>query len=444
MPSSILCRLSLLLVAAAVCLAARAADTPPAAPAPAVAAPAAKPVTFALKPGLRVAIVGDSITEQKLYSAAIEAYLLACMPQLQLTFCQFGWSGERAAGFAARMDNDLKDFKPDVVTLCYGMNDGGYRAYEPAIGKAYEGPLRDIVARVLKAGGSVIVGGPGVVDSKYFARGNTPGIAKVYNDSLAQLSGIAKAIAAENGQPHANVHGAMLSAMDKAKAALGPDYDVAGRDGVHPGPNGHILMAYAFLKAMGLDGDLGSITVDMKGTATAENGHKVLTSQGGKVELESSRYPFCFYGDEKSSGGTRSILPFCSFNDDLNRLTLTVKNLDAATAKVTWGSAAKEFTRDELAQGVNLAAAFPDNPFSQPFQKVAAAVAAKQAFETQLIKNVITSMPAVSRVLDDDPDAGKAQEVIRAKLWAKHAKLAAGATAAAAPVKHALAVEAVP
>jgi len=73
-----------------------------------------------VKQGDRVAVVGDSITEQKLYSRYIELYLTACQPQLDLHVMQFGWSGEWARGFAARLDNDLLPYKPNVVTPCSG------------------------------------------------------------------------------------------------------------------------------------------------------------------------------------------------------------------------------------------------------------------------------------------------------------------------------------
>ena len=46
------------------------------------------------------------------------------------------------------------------------------------------------------------------------------------------------------------------------------------------------------------------------------------------------------------------IVPFVPFNQDLNRLTLTVTNLDAPRAKVTWGGEGREFTREQLAAGV--------------------------------------------------------------------------------------------
>jgi hypothetical protein len=68
---------------------------------------AAPAPTLLLKKGDRVAVVGDSITEQRLYSKFIETYLTVCVPQLETKSFQFGWSGERASGLADRMDNDL-------------------------------------------------------------------------------------------------------------------------------------------------------------------------------------------------------------------------------------------------------------------------------------------------------------------------------------------------
>ena len=46
-----------------------------------------------LKKGVRIAIVGDSITEQKLYSRFLADYLTACHPELDAHIVQFGWSG---------------------------------------------------------------------------------------------------------------------------------------------------------------------------------------------------------------------------------------------------------------------------------------------------------------------------------------------------------------
>src|SRR3982751_4040296 len=76
--------------------------------------------TALLPANARVAIVGDSITEQKIYSKFIETYLLACTGRTDIKCFQFGWGGETASGFSLREENDLSAFNPSVITLCYG------------------------------------------------------------------------------------------------------------------------------------------------------------------------------------------------------------------------------------------------------------------------------------------------------------------------------------
>lgn len=410
--------------------------------APAVAA---APAGTILPASTRLGIVGDSITEQKLYSKYIEAYLRACAGRNDLAICQFGWGGETAGGFATRVENDLADFKPTVVTLCYGMNDGGYRPYDPNIGTGYEKGMRVVLEKLGKLGvKTVVVGSPGAVDTKYFQRpwpgGDNTKAAAGYNDNLQQLRNIDEKLAAEAKMPFADVHGAMIDAMAKAKAVLGDDYDVCGHDGVHPSPDGQLVMAYAFLKALGCDGNIGEITVDLKGGAQVSPGHKILKADGGVAEIESSRYPFCFDGDAKGSGGTRSIVPFLPFNQDLNRFVLKVKNLDAAKAKVTWGDETKEFTREQLATGINLAAEFGKTPFDAAFAKLLAAVAAKQNYETMMIKGLVTQFRWVHTEFKDDAELQTAEAAVRKRLAARQADLETAARDAVVPVKHTLTV----
>lgn len=389
-------------------------------------------------PGARVAIVGDSITEQKIYSKYMEAYLLACSGVKDVSVFQYGWSGERAPGFAARLENDTAGFKPTVVTLCYGMNDGSYQPYNEQIGKAYENAMRDIAKKLAGIGATKIVfGSPGAVDDYFFRPGQTFADGKPaavsYNDNLAHLRDIDKKLAEEYKQNFADVHSAMYDTMKKAQEKLGEKYNVCGSDGFHPGPNGQLLMAYAFLKGLGFDGDIGTIEIDMK------------SADGGTKEIESTRWPFCFDGDDKSPNGTRSILPFVSFNDDLNRYTLKVTNLDAPKAAVKWGSETKEFTKEQLAAGVNLPAAFDKTPFDDSFRKLLEAIAAKQAHETYMIKNVITKfrdlVPAEAK---DDPEVAAAYKVIQTKvggkLYEKHAALTAEVQKQLVPVKHTITV----
>lgn len=383
-----------------------------------------------LKEGDRVAIVGDSITEQKQYSKFIELYLLACVPELDLTTFQFGWGGERAPGFANRMENDLVPWQPTVVTTCFGMNDGSYRPYTDSIGKTYGKGTQRIQNRCKELGVRMIVGGPGPVDSQSW-KPDTPDADNFYNENLGKLSDIAGTMAVSNDFVYAELHPIMMQVMQDAKASLGEDYRVCGNDGVHPGANGHLVMAYAFLKAMGLDGEIGTITVDSKGTATATAGHKVLSEENGTITIESSRYPFCFI--DKNS---RSILPFVPFNQDLNRYMLIVKDLPAQTAEIKWGEVSKTFTKEQLVAGINLAAEFLDNPFSKQFDSLNRVVSKKQAQETRAIKSFITNFRYLKKDFSDDKEIETATEILSRKLMEQNEKYADEARAAVKPVTH--------
>ncbi|MBX7206737.1 MAG: SGNH/GDSL hydrolase family protein [Verrucomicrobiaceae bacterium] len=386
-----------------------------------------------LPPNARVAIIGDSITEQKLYSRFIETYLLACTGRKDIKCFQFGWGGETAIAFSNRLENDLSVFNPTVATTCYGMNDGHYVPYAPAIGADYEKWMRVVLTGLKKVGvTNIVAGSPGAVDTKYFVK---PGAtADQYNDNLAHLRDIDKKLAAEFHTAFADVHDEMIRAMAAAKAKLGADYDVCGRDGVHPGPNGHLLMAAAFLKGLGLDGNIGTITVDMKGASTGSDGHAV-TGSNGVAEITSSKWPF-FLEPEM-----RKITAFCKFDEELNRYTLRVKNLDGAKAMVTWGMEAKEFTKEQLSAGINLAAEFDKSPLDAPFIALVVAVNNKQAYETPMIKGMVTNFRNFAADAKADPEFAAAMNTLKQKMMAKQEKLDAEAHAKLVPVKHVIKVE---
>ncbi len=411
-----------------------------AAPAAAPAAPRPAAPACLLKPGDVVAIVGDSITEQKIYSRFIETYLLGSSEVSDVTCYQLGWGGETAYGFLVRMDGDLMPLKPTVVTLCYGMNDGHYVAFDANIGKGYGDPLTKIVSKLKAAKVRVVVGSPGVVDLNTFGRVGPA----VYNDNLNHLGAIAHQIADANGMRFTNVHETMMTAMKAAKAALGKNYAVAGNDGVHPGENGHLLMAQAYLNGLGCTGDIAKIEFDMAGKATVSAGHEVISASPGHVKLKSTRYPFCFHGTEKDPNGTVSILPYTTFNQQLNRFTLIVKGLTTPKASAQWGKTTKTFPKEQLEKGVNLAAEFIDNPFVPAFDKLMAAVAAQQNFETLMIKNTLNPLSRLPSQMPGDQEVAGALKTIDDRLRAKEADLQKLAHAAKVPVEHEIVITAVP
>ena len=391
-----------------------------------------------LEQGDYVAVIGDSITEQRLYSIYIEDYLLMCQPTADLRVTQFGWGGETAPGFARRMDNDMLRFGADVATTCFGMNDGGYSPMDPGKGDRYRNGQTSIVEQLKKAGARVIVvGSPGCVDADTFRR--DPTAAEMYNKTLAALRDIARDVAKEQGVLYANVFEPMVDVMTKTKAKYGSQYHLAGGDGVHPDRNGHLVMAYAFLKALGCNGDIGTITVDLNvGKATATSGHKILSSSAGRVEIESTRYPFCFYGEPNQTGATRGVIEFLPFNSELNRYRLVVRGADGKQVKVTWGDTTQEFSGDQLTEGINLAAEFLDNPFSEPFQRVEQKISEQQGMEVALIKTLMHNIPLYKEYA---PAESESLDRIATTLIEKDRQSREASAAAVVPVRHTISLE---
>ena len=348
-----------------------------------------------LPPNSRYAIWGDSITEFTMYPKYIEIYLLACAGRKDIRVCTFGHSGEQAGGLLSRQ-SDLEAFHPTLVSFYWGMNDSQYSPYTDEKGAAFDKTTRASLA--LLAGNGIterIVVAPSFVDDTYsqdnpaafFGKADPGGLtaAQGQNITLGHFRDFGRAAAVDTDSAFADVYNRMKDSYLPAEKAYGPKYTF----GIHVSPNGALMIAHEILKALACDGNIGSIDVDMKGGAHASAGHSVVSFSEGTLVLDSSKYPFCYNYDPANSKGPDcldSILPYLPFSQEFNRLMLTVTNLGAPSANVTWGSETKLFTADQLAQGVNLAEQFEHTPFDATFAKVMAAIVNKQDFEVYMIK----------------------------------------------------------
>ncbi len=376
------------------------------------------------KHGDFIAMGGDSITYMSQYSRIVEMYLLAARPDLELRVMKLQrWCGGKADDYASEtLEEELIPAKPNIFTVCFGMNDGKYSAPNPATERGYEAALTKIVERNRANGTTTVLCSPGVVDefsyrnaalaaAEFNKANGTPSQAEasgenasavIYNRTLAGLRDVARRVAENERMPFADVHDSMWKVMQVAKAGYGTTWPkltssnypdrrfMLCSDGVHPCPSAHILMAYAVLKALGFDGDVGSIHLDWtKGEVQTDSAQKATIPAKGCIELESSRLPLCFFDDTVANEGYpsvpyRYVLQQCPFNQDLNRFTLRVDGLPNKLIKVTWGDRSQCYTRDQLEAGINLAAEFPENPFSPTLRALDTAIWRKQVYERNL------------------------------------------------------------
>lgn len=379
--------------------------------------PAPKVDGLQLRKGDRLAICGDSITEQKKYSVIIETYLTACTPELAITCRQYGWSGEQASGFLARMKSDVLRFNPTIATTCYGMNDFRYVPFDEAIAGEYRKNLTEISKQFRDAGCRLIVGSSGIIDSVPHWVKSARGTQQDLNLSLSRFRNIALDVAKKEKSGFADIYQPMLLADFRAKQDIATEFKTAGKDGVHPGWAGQVIMAKAFLDAMGVDGNLGEITWDASSDqSSASSGHEIIDCSVGRLKIRSTKLPFSAgEGDVKNDDSIRAGMALVPFDQELNRFTLRVISPKAKAYRVTWGNEFKTYTAEQLMAGIPLATDFIHHPLLPAFQAVWNAVAEKQAYETKQIKSIVHGKTG-----KNDPDAAFAEtEPIRAVLAEK-------------------------
>ena len=308
---------------------------------------------FILRKNDRVVFLGDSITEQHLYTNYVESYLATRYPELNLTFFNAGWGGDRAPGGAQRLERDVLSLKPTVVTICYGMNDGSYIRPTPEILKAFTDGMKELIARLKRARIRIVLLTPGFADTSV-----NPNLKLVdYNaQCLRRLADAVLGLAAKEKLPVFDIHKLMTSVDRKAKKAI-KGFTMAP-DGFHPSPAGHVVMAYGLLKALGVPPWSRQITVDLaKGSVRSVPGVKVTgptpLDGGFSLKLSLDRLPFFVEPD------ARKVLPFVPFQETFNDLSLRLVGHKAAAYYFRMElERSLPYTRAQLGRGINLFSIF--------------------------------------------------------------------------------------
>jgi hypothetical protein len=391
-----------------------------------------------------IAVSSEICPQQRMISVDIADYFLMCQPVEGVRVIQSGDRRESMEVFMRRLENDLTPWHPTVVLTSYGVGNGregkqggGYTRYQPL----YEGQMIDGLKKIGVR--TIVVGSSACADSYYFH--NNPAEAGPWNANLADFRDLDHQLADKAGVLFADIFGAMMAAMPKAKALYGDQYHFAANDSweIFPTANGQLVMAYALLKALGCDGNIGAITVDLAAnTAQGTPGQKILSAQNGVVEVESTRYPFCFQGDPKNFNATSGIIQCFPFNDELNRYLLVVHGLKTARAKVTWGKESREFAAADLEKGVNLADAFAAHtPFDGQFFKVESAVWAQQQPHLLYMQSYFHNIADFKQMA---PRQTAAVDSLATAIIAQDQSQAAAAAALVVPIRHTLKIEALP
>jgi hypothetical protein len=349
-----------------------------------------------VKPGDHIAFCGDILSADAGYITDIEAYLVGSQQVPNILSKQFGWGIQS-------LNTDLLPFQPTVATLFFGFGDNGTATPDPAGLAQRKQSLGDLIDALKKNGVRVIVlGSPLAVDSQTYH--NDPAKAALYNQALGVVAAADKQLAADKGVVYASVYEDSFAAMTKLKAKFGGKIAFNQGDPWSLDVVTKLVIAGSFLKALGCDGDIGGVTVDAAANqAQGDFGTKVTGYNDWTINVEQVRPPFFFPGFGTSDPIFPGSKALTTFDQDLNHFTLTIKNLPSPRAKVYWGNDVwHDYTAEELAKGVNLAADMIP-PTAQEFSNVLAAMYGHETHvrvTAQAVKD--PNAPKVDALPDDD------------------------------------------
>jgi lysophospholipase L1-like esterase len=317
---------------------------------------------FYLKDGDRVVFYGDSITEQRLYTTFVETYVVTRFPTMHVSFVHSGWGGDRVTGggggsIDVRLKRDVLAYRPTVMTIMLGMNDGRYQNFNQRIFETYARGMERIVDKVKTALPDLRI--TLIQPSPYDDVTREPKFEGGYNAVLVRYGEFLKELAEKAHVHLADLNTPVVAATRKAYETDSSNAVKLNPDRVHPGRAGQLLMAAALLKAWHAPAIVTRVRIEQ-----ADGGLKSETQKTKLSALKKADGALSWTQRDEalpmpidlSDPVTALAVKSSDVVADLDQQVLEVDGLEADeyTLKID-GQDVGQFTRDQLAEGVNLA-----------------------------------------------------------------------------------------
>lgn len=242
----------------------------------------------------------------------------------------------------------MMPLKPTFVTIDFGMNDHGYKAFQDDIFKNYIDKETQLVSLLKGNGARVALLTPQPIEDK------RPDPEKdVRNESLRKMSDGLREVATRQGALFADQFDPYMAVMLKARQA-DPAITIGGGDAVHPGPVGHTIMGWAILKCLGAPAAVSSAELNgTTGKVVAATGCQITDPKVAAGVISFTRKDAALpMPIDKNAETVTNLIPLLA---DLSRYELKVTGLTAAKYQLLIDDKlAATFTAQELAQGCNL------------------------------------------------------------------------------------------
>ena len=323
------------------------------------------------KEGERAVFLGNSITDGGHYHSYIWLYYMTRFPDMPIRVFNGGIGGDTAYDMNKRLDGDIFAMKPSVLMVTFGMNDSGYFEYNGDKPKEFgEQKYQESIKNYQQMekrfkdlpDTRIVMVGTSPYDETVQLKENTP--FKTKNETIKRLVEYQKESAAKNNWEFTDLN-APMTAINQQYQQKDPTFTLCGSDRIHPDNDGHMVMAYLFLKAQGFVGkevaDM-EINANKKQAVKSENCTVFNIKKNGKnlsfdYLAEALPYPLDTiargWGQKKSQAEVLKVVPFM---EEMNRETLKVTGLTGKYKLLIDDEEIGTWSGDELAKGINLAA----------------------------------------------------------------------------------------
>lgn len=205
----------------------------------------------------KVAILGDSITQDGRWPTRVESALRSTPQFADVEIVNFGLGSETVSGLSEeghaggkfprpclheRLERILDTFKPKLVLACYGMNDGIYLPLDENRLKAYQDGIERLKNAVDKQGGSIIFISPSLHNA------DKPSDDPQRYDTVLDAQAAWLVSRRADGWQVVDIRPELKRKVNEARSA-DPAF-VFAKDGVHPGDEGHRFIAEAICKPL--------------------------------------------------------------------------------------------------------------------------------------------------------------------------------------------------
>lgn len=317
----------------------------------------------------RVIFIGDSITHGGAYHKNIYLFYATRFPEVDFRYYNAGIAGDTAVGTFKRYQEDIAINKPNVATIMLGMNDVGRWQYDKqdlneqeqqkmllgrkAARERYLAHMEKLIVQLKQDGVEIGLIKPSIFDeTAKLERATAYGV----NTELGEYGQELELLAAKYDLVTFDFYKPMMDVNAQIQAQ-NPSDTVVGHDRVHPGPPGHLLMAYAFLSQQNLQGPVADISLDAKNNKVITDLHCPIIAkpqwQKNKITFncDTKTLPFPVQQDQTSA------LSWVPFQQEFNRLNFKVAGLDKGNYQIKIdGQYIGEYSAAMLAKGIDLGA----------------------------------------------------------------------------------------